>query len=344
MKLKPEQLSAHLNNNVAPVYLLYGEELLLLNESRKAICDQAQALGFTDVCKIHLDNTTGWDEFARQTQSFSLFSLKQIFELHLPTGKPGTTGSAAICNYVASLSPDNILIMICGKLEPAQQNSAWFKALDSKGVVVAHWPVDRSSLPQWITQRMKARGLTADKDAINLLAQHVDGNLLAADQEIIKLELVYGKGHLRLEQMVQAVADNAHFNLFDSIDFALMGAIPQLMHSLTNLEHQGIESILVLWAITRELRQLISMAAVIAKGDTVEKVLKDFHISYKKQPILKKILSRPQLKNWQALLIKAARLDLVIKGQLAGNSWDELKNIYLGLAGIELFREEKHVA
>lgn len=344
MKIKPEQLSAHLKRGLAPMYVVFGDEPLQAQESCDAIRAAARAQGYAERDILHAGAGFDWNSLTRATQTLSLFAERRVTELRLPTGKPGEAGAAALLEFTAHAPPDTLLLVICPKLDAATQKAKWFAALEQAGVAVQVWPVSAAQLPAWIAQRCAARGLQVSAEAATLLAQRVEGNLLAAAQDIEKLYLVHGAVKVDARRVTQAVADSARFDVYDLADAALAGDAARAARILRGLQAEQIESTLVLWAVTREVRALAGMAFDCRCGVDVEQALVRHKVWEKRKPLIKQALRRAAPDHWQRLLLTAARIDRVIKGLETGNVWDELLQLSLGIAGVELAAEPSKVA
>lgn len=333
MQLKPEQLTTHLKQGLAPVYLIYGEETLVVQESADAIRQAARDQGYADREIFHVESGFDWSQVMDAANALSLFADRRLLELRLPTGKPGDAGGRTLTAYTDSLPPDTVLMVICGKLEAAQRRAKWYKALEGAGVSIAAWPIDLRQLPRWIGQRLKQAGLAADPEAVQMLAERVEGNLLAAAQEIDKLCLLYPGETLDTEKVAGAVGDSARFDIFGLVDTALAGQGARCVRMLQGLQQEGIDPVLVAWALTREVRSLEAMAWALAHGESIQAVLGRFRVWKNRQPVVTQALKRHRLPAWYGFLQHCARIDHAIKGQAAGNPWDELVQLSLNLAG-----------
>jgi DNA polymerase-3 subunit delta len=337
MKLDSKQLAKHLAQGLAPIYLVCGDEPLQQMEVCDAIRAQARQQGVAEREVLHAERGFDWQQLLAAGNNLSLFAEQRLLELHIPNGKPGDAGSKALQAYADSPPDDTTLLIIMPKLEAAQQKSKWFKALDSLGIYIPVWPVEAKFLPGWIQQRMHSRGLQADDEAVTILVERTEGNLLAASQEIEKLLLLNGPGAVDGETVEQAVANSARFDVFGLVDAALDGQQARCIRMLHGLQGEGVEPILVLWALAREIRSLAEMAALIQQGQTAERVMGQYRIWPKRKPYIQKGLQRHNLKRWQTLLRRAARIDRLIKGQEAGNVWDELIELVILMAGGRVF-------
>lgn len=340
MQLNPAQLDSHLQGELLPVYFLSGDETLLVQEAGDAIRQAARDKGFTERQVLHVERGFDWNTLLDAANSMSLFAERRLIELRMPTGKPGDPGRKALQSWIERLPEETVLLIITGKLEAASKKTKWFKALEAAGASITIWPLEPERLPGWIAQRLRAGGLQPDVAAVELLAQRVEGNLLAAAQEIEKLQLLHQSGPLSIDDIENAVTDNARFDVYRLVDTALGGEAAQVRRMLDRLQEEGLEPVLVLWVLTRELRGLAGMAmsCASAKGGPpdsarVDQVMTQMRVWQKRKPLIKKALLRTGPRRWQALLCAAAHADQVIKGQATGNVWDELLQLCLSLAG-----------
>lgn len=222
-KLRPEQLSSALQKQLAPIYLISGDEPLLVQEACDQIRSSARQQGFNERVLYHGDKSFDWSQLLSEANSLSLFADRKILELRIDNGKPGDAGSKALVEYASQPSEDNLLLIVTPKLDGNAQRSKWFKALDKVGVTVQIWPINEQQLPHWLEQRLRTAGLNADRDTISLLAAQVEGNLLAAAQEVEKLKLLAPEGQVTPEMVSGMVTDSARYDVFSLIDKALHG-------------------------------------------------------------------------------------------------------------------------
>ncbi|MBL1278257.1 MAG: DNA polymerase III subunit delta [Ectothiorhodospiraceae bacterium] len=336
MKLFPDKLEANLKKALLPVYFFSGDEPLQLGESADAVRRHARKQGYTEREVMHAEKGFDWNELLSASNAMSLFAEKRVIDLRLPSGKPGKDGGAVLAEYVERPPEDTILLISSGKVDKRSQSAKWYKALDTVGVTMQVWPVETAEMPRWLDQRLRSRGLQPDRESVRIIAERVEGNLLAAAQEVDKLLLLNGPGPLSAEQVEAAVADSARFDVFGLVDTALAGDAARLTRMLDGLRAEGVEPILVLWALTRELRSLADMAAQIESGKGLDGVLA--RVWGKRKGPVKMGLQRHNRARWQQMLRRAARLDRVIKGAATGNAWDELLQLTLLMAGVQLFR------
>ncbi len=333
MQLKPEQLAQHLKKNLAPIYFIYGDELLLVQEAADAVRAAARAQDYSEREVFTVESGFDWNQLTEASNSLSLFAERRILELRMPTGKPGDAGGKALRAYAGRPAEDTLLLIISGKLDAQQRKSKWVTELEGAGVGIPVWPVDARELPQWIRARMQGLGLQPTPEAVQLLAERVEGNLLACAQEIDKLKLLQGAGSVDIDAVTAAVAESARFDVFGLVDSALGGDVERCLRMLTGLRGEGVEPVLVVWALAREIRNLVAMAWEAARGESVGAVMGRHRVWKSRQAVMGRALTRHKLADWYGLLSHCSRLDRMVKGQLPGNPWDELVQLCLHLAG-----------
>lgn len=338
MKVRFEQLAGMLDKPLAPVYLLGGDEPLQLGEAADAVRAAARAQGYSERQVLHVETGFDWQSLLAEAGNLSLFAERRLLDLRLPSGKPGDGGAKALTTYAAQPPEDILLLITCARLDSAQQRSKWFTALERVGVVVQIWPVEATRLPAWITRRMQARGLTPSPAAAALLADHVEGNLLAAAQEIDKLCLLNATGALDADAVADAVADSARFDVFTLADAALSGDAARSARVLYGLRAEGIEPVLILWALARELRTLATLAFAREHGEPLETAMRRLRVWDRRKPLITQALKRYSAAHWRAALVRAGRSDRVIKGMVPGNTWDELLQLVEIMAGRALLK------
>lgn len=337
MQLKPEQLDAHLRKQLAPVYFISGDEPLRVMEAADAVRAAARARGYDEREVLSVEAGFDWGSLHSAAGSLSLFCERRLVDLRLPGGKPGDAGSKALRAWAERPPEDTLLLVTAGKLDPGARKGKWVQALDGAGVVVFVWPLDAQQYPSWVKARMQQRGLEPTAGAVALLAGRVEGNLLACMQEIDKLYLLRGAGPVDAEDIAAAVADSARFDIFGMVDAALAGEGARSVRMLQGLRGEGTPPAVVLWALAREVRQLAAMARQVGAGQAVPKVLAQYRVWQNRKSVVGKALQRLAGQGGEGgrLLRRCALVDRVIKGQAAGNAWDELLQLLLLLAGVK---------
>ena len=332
MRLYPEKLADHLQQKLLPVYLVSGDEPLLLQEC----CDQIRQKARAENCNEReiieggLSNFN-WQDILHSASNMSLFADRKLIELRLPSGKPGAEGSKALCEYLDIASGDDVLLIVSGKIDKQSTNSKWYKALDKAGVTVQVWPVDAKNLPRWLQQRVRNAGMNIDDDALRLLCERMEGNLLAAVQEVEKLKLLAADSKITMQTVTEAVSDNARYNLFDMADNALKGNASVSLRMLYGLRAEGTEPPVVLWALVREIRTLYEAQLDCDSGQSTQQALSSRRVWQNRMPLMQAALTRHDTHSLSLLLEQAAKADGSIKGFADGKPWDNLSRLVIML-------------
>ncbi len=332
MHSSPDQLSTQLKRQLAPVYLVSGDEPLQLQECCDLVRREARAQGCTDREVIDAGSSGfDWQEILHSANSMSLFAERKLIELRLPSGKPGAEGSKALCEYLEIASGDDVLLIVAGKIDKQSTNSKWFKALDKAGVVIQVWPVDARNLPRWLRQRVSAAGMSIDDEALQLLCDLVEGNLLAASQEVEKLKLLASDSRITARAVLDSVSDNARYSVFELADKALQGDAAGSLHMLHGLRGEGTEPAVVLWSLTREIRTLYEVQLDCPNGQGVMQALNARRVWKNRISLMQSALARHNPRSMAQLLEQATKVDGSIKGFAGGRPWDNLEDLVLGL-------------
>ena len=334
-KLRLDQLTTHLQQGLAPVYLISGDETLLVEESSDAIRQQAKIQGFTERERYYVDTQFDWNRLLEASKSLSLFGDKKLIELRIEKGKPGDKGSKALLEYIANPNEDNRLLIITSKLDTGSHRSKWVKAIETAGQWLPIWPVTAARLPHWLQQRLQQAGLKASSHAIELLASRTEGNLLAACQEIEKLKIISADGDLSPELVSATVADSARYDVFGLIDKALCGDARAVARNLHGLKIEGTEAAVILWGLAREIRTLLTIASEVQQGQQFDWSAKQAGVWDKRQPLLQQALKRLRANQLEFLLRQANAVDKAIKGIRKTDPWIELLDLALNLAGTQ---------
>jgi DNA polymerase III subunit delta len=333
LKVYPERLADHLAGTLAPVYLVTGDEPLQLLECCDAIRAAARAAGFSARDVIDAGQGFDWQTLSHLAGSLSLFAERKILDLRLPGGKPGNDGARVLAAYCDAPPPDTLLLLTLPRLDRQQQASKWFKRIDACGVVVTVWPIAAGQMPRWVEQRLRRAGLVPDADAVQLLCDRIEGNLLAAQQEIDKLLLLFGPGRLDAAQLASAVADSARYDVFELVDTALRGEAGRALRIIDGLRGEGVAAPVVLWALHREARSLAGIAAEAARGLSVEQGVQRARVMPKRVGLVTRAVRHQPAAGWLALLDCCQQADAAIKGRDPRDPWLLLQDIALALAG-----------
>src|SRR5499427_4867435 len=331
--LRLEQLEAHLARDLRPLYAIHGDEPLLSLEAADAIRARARASGFAERCVLLAERGFDWSELAASAASLSLFGDRRLIELRLPSGKPGTDGAAAIEAFCARLPTDAVSLVTLPRLDRAGQGSAWFGALESKGVVVNVYPVDRPRLPDWIAARLARQKQSAKPETLRFLADCVEGNLLAAYQEIQKLALLLPAGELGFDAVREAVMNVARYDAGKLSEAMLQGDRARLARMLEGLQGEGEAPPRVLWLLAEEIRAVLRVQDGITAGRPLAEVLREARVwGDARQALVGKAAKKFSRSALLSALEHAAGVDRMVKGVVKGDAWDELLQLGLRFA------------
>ena len=326
LKLTPDSLTSHLEQHLLPAYLISGDEPLLAGEAADAIRARARAAGFTEREVHFLERGSDWDDVRASASNLSLFGSRRLIELRLPTGRPGVAGNNALLKLLERDDPDTLLLILAPRLDRDAQAAQWFRALESRGGWIAVWPVEAQRLVGWLRGRCRRLRLEVDDEALVLLAERTEGNLLAAHQELEKLRLLAPAGSLTLDLLLASVADSARFDVFRLSEAVLEGEADRALRVLAGLRSEGTEPTLVLWALTKALRDLWSAVSSPGAGRA--------RGGWQRQTAaLEKAARRAPRLSFQALTLRATRADRMIKGRLQGDAWDEMALLAADICG-----------
>ena len=324
MKLTFDTLRSHLSGEPAQAYLVSGDEALLVAEAADAIRARVKRAGF-DEREVHfIERVADWDAVRASSNNLSLFGSRKLIELRLPSGKPGVGGANAITELLANASPDNVYLMITGKLEREQHSSAWVKAFEAAGAWLNIWPVEVARLPQWLRTRAAALELELDDAAVQFIVERTEGNLLAAQQELEKLKLLATNQRVNLAEVQASLGDSARYDVFQLGEAALAGDVPRALRILAGLRSEGVEPTLALWSLAREIHN--------AWGTTHNE---GFNSRSWQRPsaALDNARRRAGKLPYARLAARIARADRMNKGQQKGDGWDEMALLIVEFAG-----------
>ena len=305
--------------------LLSGDDTLLVEEARDTIIAHAKADGFTTRELINVNSASDWADVTNATQSMSLFDDKKIIDVRNPSTKFDAKAQDALLACATSPNPDTRIIISCGKLTAAQKKAKWFQTLEQHADITIIWPIKNHELPKWLSQRLQQHGLSAPADVIHLLIELTEGNLLAANQAIQKLSLLYPKQTITAAQLTSMTHDSSEFNVFDLSNYILAGKTERVIHILSSIQNKDAESTLVLWALTRDIRLLYSLRHRKDRREPLISLLaKEWD---PRKSLLQQAIHRLPLNKLVELLKLSHEADLTIKGARAGNPWHCLMDI-----------------
>ncbi|MGO4378986.1 DNA polymerase III subunit delta [Pseudoduganella sp. RAF53_2] len=336
MQLRAEALDAHVAKTLAPLYVITSDEHLLALEAADKIRKAARAQGYSEREVLSVERSFKWGELLAANQAMSLFGDKKLIELRIPSGKPGKDGGAALQAYVKDLGPDNLTLITLPKLDWQTQKAAWVAALQQSAVYIDIPNIERSALPGWIANRLAAQGQSAERASLDFIADRVEGNLLAAHQEIQKLGLLHEAGKLSHEQVQDAVLNVARYDVFKLSEAMLAGDPARLIRMLEGLKGEGEALPLVLWAVSEEIRTLLKLKAAMAQGRPLPALLKEYRIWGPRERMMEPALRRVSLATLEAAMQQAAQVDKMVKGlrakSFAGDAWDAMLQLALKVA------------
>lgn len=331
-----EQLPRDLAAGLAPLYVIHGEEMLLALEAADSIRAAARAQGYDDrevltVESQHFD----WSRLVEASLSVSLFASRKVLEVRLPGGKPGNEGADALVKFAARLPEDTVTLILLPKLDKTQLNSKWFDALAAVGVVLAAHSVDRQHLPQWVAGRLARQQQRLNDDAMRFFVERVEGNLLAARQEVDKLALLFPAGAtLTLADLQSAVANVARYDVFQLSEAWLAGDCVRTARMLDGLQAEGETPVLVVWRLADELRGLIRIRQGLREGRPMAQLLRENRVWGERQRHIEHALRRLSLRRLADALCDCSVIDQSIKGAAEQDPWLLLHRLALGLAGV----------
>ncbi|HUG98410.1 MAG TPA: DNA polymerase III subunit delta [Gammaproteobacteria bacterium] len=351
MSLSPEQLEAGLARRLAPAYLIAGDEPLLIQECVDAIRRRAREQGFAEREVHAVERGFDWAAFAGELSSLSLFAARRVIELRLKTPAAADGGAELFARFAATPPDDILLLAIAPKLDRRAQQAPWVKAFAQAGELVVVRPVDPPALPSWIQGRLRKAGLSADAAAVRLIAERVEGNLLAAHQEIEKLRLLHGEGELDAEAVRAAVADSARFDIFKLADAAVAGDLARALRVLAGLRAEGLAIPQVLWPLAREIRGLVRVRWLMDQGLAAPAAMQRAGIWRNRTGLVSRAVARHDGRALRRLVRRVALVDRMSKGAPPGNAvpalpregavkaparcdpWAELVDLVAALAG-----------
>lgn len=324
MKLTVEDLPRHLSKGLQPLYVIHGAAMLLAIEAADAIRAAARNDGYSEREVLIADTGFKWAELRNSAQSLSLFSSRKVLDLRIPSGKPGVEGAQALQEYCQQLNADTVTLISLPRLDAATMKSKWFSTLAEQGVVIAADEIALNELPVWIAGRLQRQKQSADADTLAFLAQRVEGNLLAAFQEIQKLALLFPEGHLSFEQVKDAVMDVARYDVFKLSEAMLAGDAARFAHILEGLRAEGTATVLILWALAEDIRTMAKVSRAMQQSGNLAGALRDARVWGVRQKLVERAVRRFSPAFAERALRQAALIDKLVKGLRSGDVWDEL--------------------
>jgi DNA polymerase-3 subunit delta len=333
VQVRPDDLAVHLARKLAPLYVVHGDEPLTALEAGDAIRAAARVAGCEERDVIVVEPGFKWDAFIGANANLGLFGSRKLVDLRIPGGKPGVEGGKALEAYAGNPNPDNVTLVTLPRLDRATQASAWFTALADAGVTVAVQPVERDAMPAWIAARLARQNQRGSSDVLAFLADHCEGNLLAARQEIEQLALLLPEGALALDAVSAIVADVARYDVFQLSAAWLTGDAERALRILGVLEGEGESITLAVWQMGEDLHALAGVHAAMKSGVPVATAVRNARVWGKRQAALERAARRVAPRSVGPLLVHLARVDALAKGLGRGSAWEEIAAAALTLSG-----------
>lgn len=333
MNLDLNQLLGSLKSGLQPLYVLHGEEELLRIEALDQLRAIAKKQGYFREVQMVEGATFDWQALQLELGNAALFGDLKCLEIHCPSGKLGKQGGDFLQQLAENPPPDTSIIIVLPKLDKTQLQSKWFNSLAKHAMILEAKAITPATLPAWARERLQAAHLTIEADALALLIERVEGNLLAAKQEIDKLALLHSAPYcLTLNDIEQAVANVARFDVFQLSSAWMGGDVKRVVRLLDGLEAEGEEPVLLLWAVAEDIRTLIRLTAALKQGKTVQAVRQELRLWGEKQQLAPKAVERLSATRLIAALQTCAKIDRQIKGAADGDAWSDLKQLLMNLA------------
>jgi DNA polymerase-3 subunit delta len=327
MPLRGDQLPGQLQRGIAPLYLIGGSEMLLVQECRDQIFAAAREQGFTERELLQVGRGFNWQDLSDAGGAPSLFASRKIIDLRLPTGKPGREGATALTEWAAQPDPDMLLVISCDTWDASSRKAKWASVLDKAGVRIDIWPVKPAEMPGWIRSRMHQAGLQPDAEAVMMLAERLEGNLLAARQEIEKLALLKGQGPVSPDDVEKSVADSARFDGFLLAEKMLAGNVGEGLRIASGLHRTGIPVQLVTGALYREFSVLETFQLAVGAGESEQAVFRRFNVWPARQGALRLAAGRLNARRMNDAFRRLSLIDRQSKGMDVGDPWHSLDHL-----------------
>ena len=338
MRLDSKQLKQHLTQNLAQtlasLYVLVGDEPLAQAECLDAIRSAARKAGADERTSFNVERYFNWQSITQYAQALSLFSSQRILEIHIPNGKPGVDGGKALTELAANIIPDTTTIIVLPALEREAKNSAWFGNLQQAAVIIELKEIAPSQLPMWLAARLKLQNQSTDATSLAFIANQVEGNLLAAHQEIQKLGLLYPAGEISSDAVREAVLNVSRYDAFQLGEAVLAGDAARTSRILQGLQDEGENAVAVMNPLMWVLRPLVRIKQAEVRGENVMTAMTNARIFGERQNLVKRALARLSIRQLEAALQKLCDIDRTAKGVMQGDAWLELSRLCFGLAKV----------
>ena len=333
MRISTDQLVQQLAREIKPLYTVFGDEPLLALEATDRIRAKARAEGYLEREVLTAESGFKWPQLAMAANSQSLFASQKLLELRIPSGKPGVEGGAALQAFCAALPADTVTLIYLPELDWRAQKAGWFETLDRAGIAVESKAVLRKALPQWLAERLRAQGQDVDAEALSFIAERVEGNLVAAFQEVQKLALLFPPGPIAFELIRDAVLDVARYDVFNLGEAMIEGDAVRLTRMLDGLKGEGAAPLMALWSLSEEIRAIGRVLTGAAAGRPLNQLWRDARVwGTAHQSLMQQNLRRFTMEQVTHGLRHAATIDRMVKGMARGDVWDEILQLTLRFA------------
>ena len=345
MRVTLDEVAKHLercgdqpSNKLPKVILLNGNEHLLVEEALDSVRKILKGYGFSERLKYQLETGFDWGQLTGVGQAMSLFSERRTIEFRVPKSL-GAPGTKAISEYCQNPPEDDVLIIIMPALDKRQRAAKWVKAIESVGWLVDGYDISLQQFPSWLKKRLQTRALRVEAGVIELMTEQLEGNVMAAAQEVDKLQVLAKDGAVTLKLVTESLADQAKFDVYSLTDGCLQGDFDRVLRIKSRLQSEGIEPVIVVWALVREIRTLAAISSALQQGQNKSMLFKQNRVWSKREPVVNSALNRLSTRNWYDLLEQAAHLDQTVKGQRyseVGTLWYQIEQLCSRLCGIKL--------
>ena len=345
MRVALEELAGRLKSSIASgqtpkLVLVNGNEPLLIEEALDDVRAVLKANGYDERVKYQLETGFDWSQLSGSGQSMSLFCEKRVVEFRVPN-KLGAPGTKALTEYCNNPSQDDLLIVLMPLLDKRQRDAKWAKLIDSVGWIVDSYDISAAQYPTWLKKRLQSRALRVEAGVIEMLAEQLEGNVMAAAQEIDKLQVLAQDGAVTLKLLSESLADQARFDVYALTDVCLQGDFQRVLRIKSRLQSEGLEPVIVVWALVKEIRLLAKISASLKAGQDRRTLFKQNRIWSKREPAVNAALQRLSSADWFQLLERAAHLDQTVKGQRyleVGSTWHQIEQLCAAICGLQLLR------
>ena len=345
MRVALEELAGRLKSSIASgqtpkLVLVNGNEPLLIEEALDDVRAVLKANGYDERVKYQLETGFDWSQLSGSGQSMSLFCEKRVVEFRVPN-KLGAPGTKALTEYCNNPSQDDLLIVLMPLLDKRQRDAKWAKLIDSVGWIVDSYDISAAQYPTWLKKRLQSRALRVEAGVIEMLAEQLEGNVMAAAQEIDKLQVLAQDGAVTLKLLSESLADQARFDVYALTDVCLQGDFQRVLRIKSRLQSEGLEPVIVVWALVKEIRLLAKISASLKAGQDRRTLFKQNRIWSKREPAVNAALQRLSSADWFQLLERAAHLDQTVKGQRyleVGSTWHQIEQLCSAICGLQLLR------